>query len=61
MKQTTEQLAQSLGVKSQSIRSRVSRTGKYFGISPEKLVNGRLLWPADAQERMIIGNQRKVG
>ena len=53
MKQSTEQLAKSLGVKAESIRSRFCRTGEYFGLRPEKLVNGRLLWPEDAQEKLI--------
>ena len=61
MKQTTEQFAKNVGVKPESVRSRVCRTGEYFGIRPEKLVNGRLLWPADAADRLVIGNGRKAG
>jgi hypothetical protein len=54
MKITTEQLAQNLGLKPESIRSRVCRTGEYFGLRPEKLVNGRLLWPADSADRLLV-------
>lgn len=61
MKQTTEQFAKNVGVKPESVRSRVCRTGEYFGIRPEKLVNGRLLWPADAADRLVIGNSHKAG
>lgn len=52
MKQTTDDLASKLGIKPQSIRARLSLTGSYFGLTPKKLPNGRLLWPADALERM---------
>ncbi len=33
-------------VKAASVRSRVSRTGSYFGVRPMKLANGRVAWPA---------------
>lgn len=33
-------------VKAQSVRSRLCRTGSYFGVVPRKLVNGRLAFPA---------------
>lgn len=60
MNQSTEQLANSIGVKAESIRSRYCRTGEYFGIRPEKLVNGRLSWPGDAREKLIVRSQRKA-
>lgn len=53
MKLTTETLAAQLGIKAASIRSRVCREGHYFGLVPAKLPNGRLLWPADAAERLM--------
>ncbi len=56
---TTETLAIELGLKANSIRSRVCRTGHYFGLTPTKLPNGRLLWPADSVERLL--DLRKVG
>ena len=52
---TTEQLAAPLCVKPQSIRVRLCQTGSYFGIKPIKLPNGRLLWPADAVEKLLKG------
>jgi hypothetical protein len=52
MDTTTETLAAGLGIKPQSIRARVCRTGSYFGLRPAKLPNGRLLWPADAIQRL---------
>lgn len=33
-------------VKAQSVRARLCRTGSYFGVTPKKLVNGRLAFPA---------------
>lgn len=50
MKLTTEALGSHIGIKPASIRARVCRTGSYFGLRPEKLVNGRLLWPADSPD-----------
>lgn len=50
---TTEELAQQCGIKPQSVRVRLCRTGSYFGIKPTKLPNGRLMWPGDARERML--------
>ena len=61
MKLTTEQFARNLGVKPESVRSRVCRTGEYFGVRPEKMVNGRLLWPSDSAARLIVGDSRKAG
>lgn len=55
---TTEQLAALLGLKPGSIRSALCRDGHYFGLRPRKLPNGRLIWPADATERLTA--PRKV-
>jgi len=33
-------------VKPQTVRKRYSQTGSYFGVRPQKLPNGRLLWPS---------------
>lgn len=33
------------GIKEQSVRARLSRTGSYFGIRPLKCSNRRTLWP----------------
>lgn len=52
---TTEAFAARLGIKPESIRAALCRTGSYFGIRPIKLPNGRLLWPADAVERLTAG------
>lgn len=48
----TEALAEQIGVKPTSIRVRLCRTGSYFGLTPLKMPNGRLLWPSDAIERL---------
>ena len=52
---TTEALAESLGLQAQSLRAAYCRNGHYYGIKPTKLPNGRLLWPADAFERLTAG------
>lgn len=49
---TTEALATRIGIKAASIRHRVCTTGSYFGLTPVKLPNGRLLWPGDSKERL---------
>lgn len=56
---TTEALADRLGIKPQSIRAAVCRTQSYFGLRPIKMPNGRLLWPADAVERLKAGTSTK--
>lgn len=50
---TTEELAEQLGMSPQTLRKRFSQTGSYFNVKPDKLPNGRLLWPADALEQLI--------
>lgn len=52
---TTELLADALGIKPQTLRAAICRHSHYYGIRPAKLPNGRLLWPADAIERLTAG------
>ena len=52
---TTDALASSIGIKSQSIRVRLCTTGSYFGLIPSKLPNGRLLWPSDSVDLLVRG------
>lgn len=33
-------------VKAQSVRAQICRSGSYFGVKPDKLANGRLVFPA---------------
>lgn len=54
---TTDDLAIAWGVKPESIRVRLCREGHYFGLRPDKLPNGRLLWPSDWREKMVKGQQ----
>ncbi|ENO79691.1 hypothetical protein [Thauera sp. 63] len=49
---STEELARDLRLKPQSLRAALCRDGHYFGLRPRKLPNGRLLWPADALQRL---------
>ena len=50
---TTEQLAEILHVKPETIRSGLCRTGNYCGIIPLKLPNRRLAWPAENVARLL--------
>lgn len=52
---TTEGLAEKLGIKPQSIRAALCRTGSYYGLRPVKAPNRFLLWPSDALERLTSG------
>ncbi|PAJ87270.1 DNA-binding protein [Burkholderia ubonensis] len=52
---TTEELASLLSIRPQSIRKRYCQTGAYFTLRPVKLPNGRLMWPADAIEKLAGG------
>lgn len=49
---STEQLAATPHLKPQSLRAAICRSGHYFGLQPRKMLNGRLLWPADSLERL---------
>lgn len=49
---STESLASSLGLRPASIRVHLCRRGSYYGIVPDRLPNGRLLWPSDSVERL---------
>ena len=52
---TTEQVAETAHCKPNSIRTRLCKTGSFYGIKPVKLPSGRLLWPADAVHRLVTG------
>ena len=51
----TEDFGAMLGVRPQTVRVRLCRTGSYYGIRPQKAPSGRLLWPADGPERILAG------
>jgi hypothetical protein len=55
---STRQLAQFMGVLAESIRVQLSRKGSYHGLRPDRLPNGRLLWPADSRERLLDAGRR---
>jgi len=57
MELTTAALAQRLGLQPQTLRAAVCRQGNYFGITPGRLPNGRLLWPSDSFERLATGKR----
>ena len=52
---TTEQFAEALQGRPSTIRTRLCKTGSYYGIKPVKLPSGRLLWPAADVEALISG------
>jgi hypothetical protein len=52
---TTEQFAEALQGKPSTIRTRLCKTGSYYGIKPVNLPSGRLLWPAADVEALISG------
>jgi predicted site-specific integrase-resolvase len=50
---TTDELAERLRVRPQTIRKRYSATGAYFNLRPVKMPNRRLMWPANAIEQLM--------
>lgn len=52
---TTKTAAAILGIKPGSMATAVYRKGGYCGITPAKLPNGRLLWPADEIDALASG------
>lgn len=53
MSNTTAALAKRLGLQPQSLRAAICRMGSYYGVTPTRLPNGRLLWPDDAFEKLV--------
>jgi hypothetical protein len=54
---TTEQLAELIHGKPNSIRTRLCKTGSFYGIKPIKLPSGRLLWPTDKIQAFLSGEE----
>ena len=54
---TTEQLGIATHSKPNTIRTRLCKTGSFYGIKPIKLPSGRLLWPADAVQALLAGKE----
>jgi hypothetical protein len=50
---STEEFARRLCIRAQTARAALCRQGHYYGIKPIKGPNGRLLWPADAVDRLL--------
>ena len=49
---STESFAGSIGLKPASLRVHLCRYGSYYGLVPERLPNGRLLWPIDSIQKL---------
>jgi hypothetical protein len=49
----TETFAKLFQVKPETARRGYCVKGHYMGIRPHKLPNGRLLWPADARDKVL--------
>ncbi|HQZ01699.1 MAG TPA: hypothetical protein PKW99_03530 [Thauera sp.] len=52
---STEQAADALHIKPQTLRAALCRDGHYFGIRPVKLPNRMLAWPCEAIARLTAG------
>ena len=52
---STEQAAQRLGVKPNTLRAGLCRDGAYMGVRPSKQANRFLNWPADEIDRLAGG------
>ena len=49
---STSELARHLGITAEGMRVHLCKRGSYYGLIPERLPNGRLLWPADSMDRL---------
>lgn len=54
---TTEQLALVAHINPNTVRTRLCKTGSYYGIKPVKLPSGRLLWPAKQVQALLAGEE----
>lgn len=52
---TTEQLADKLHIKPNTVRTNLCKHGHVYGLKPIKLPNGRLLFCADAVNALLNG------
>ena len=58
---TTPALARHCGITPEGLRVHLCKKGSYYGLVPERMPNGRLLWPADSMERLkAIGRKTRV-
>jgi hypothetical protein len=55
---TTIELAEQTRGTPASIRAELCRKGHYLGLTPERLPNGRLLWPADSMEQLLEAGRK---
>jgi hypothetical protein len=49
----TREFAKKLGKQPSTLHAAVCRQGSYYGIRPQKLPDGTLLWPDDAVEQLV--------
>lgn len=52
---STEDAADAIGIRAQTMRASYCRHGHYLGYVPVKLPNGRLAWPVAAREGILRG------
>jgi hypothetical protein len=55
---STREIADFMQVTAEGIRVQLCRTGSYYGLTPARLPNNRLLWPADSLERLLAAGRR---
>ena len=53
---STNEAAKVFRIQPATLRTAVWRDGAYYGVTPIKMPNGRLLWPADAVNTLIAAN-----
>ena len=58
---TTPELARHCGITAEGLRVHLCKRGSYYGLIPERMPNGRLLWPADSMEQLkALGRKTRV-
>ena len=58
---STDELAEMMGVRPQTVRSAYCAKGHYLGLMPQKLPNRLLRWPRQAAESLIEGGAKQQG
>ncbi|MQM38761.1 hypothetical protein KBTX_02780 [wastewater metagenome] len=50
---STATVARRLDLSPRAMRVRLCQKGSYYGVRPQKLPSGRLLWPPDTVDRLL--------
>lgn len=55
---STQEVAKTFGYHPASIYNRLNRLGEFHGITPVKLLSGRLVWPSEAVDALLAQQEQ---